>query len=189
MTGRILKGDKVRLRPLARKDIPFVINCHSDPRTLKRIANTDFLDLETKKAVTKKERNHIKNKPKDDKLFIIEAKVGGSWQLIGDCELARVNKRDQNAIFLIALIPSCWRKGYGTEAANLLLDYAFFKIGLHRIESHVMEYNAQSIAFHMSIGFARESRQKEAKFVNRKFYDRIIFRLLESEWKNLSKSR
>lgn len=190
MAKVILSGDKIRLRFLRQKDIPFIVKCNLDPKVLKWIANSVLLDPGIKKATVEKMKNLVKRRPKDDKIFIIEVKNGRRWKPIGDCELSHINKRNNNAIFSICIDPDHWLKGYGTEATKILFTYAFEKMHLHRIESHVTEYNEQSIKFHQRFGFAEECRQKEVTFRNGRFCDRIIFRLLRLEWeKRIKKSK
>lgn len=187
MAKVILKGEKIRLRPLLKQDILLISKWNLDPRVLKLTANLAPLDVEIKQTAIKKMRNLVKKKLKKDKRFIIEAKSGRHWEPIGDCELS-VNKRNQSAVFSICVDPNCWSKGYGTEATSLLLAFAFKRMRLHRIESHVAEFNTQSIMFHEKFGFVKEGLQKEAIFTGGRFRDRIIFRLLESEWE-LNKNR
>jgi len=183
MAGVILKGGKIGLGLLRQEDIPFVIKRYSDPRVLRWIADSDTIDAKTKRSVIKKTKYLAEKKPKDDKMFIVKIKNGRRWESIGDCELLYINERDHSAVFSICIDPNHWLKGYGTEATKILFNYAFGKMHLHRIESHVAEYNIQSIGFHEKFGFIEEGRLKEALFRNGRFCDRIIFRLLESEWK------
>lgn len=189
MNARILKGKRIRLRPMSEQDILFIINSTFDPEVLKWTVNSDLLDIKIKKASIKNIKNLAKKKPKNQKIFIIEVKNGRFWEPIGDCGLSDINEWGRNAVFFISIIPHKvkWREGYGTEATKLLFSYAFEKMHLHRIESHVAEFNKPSIAFHKKFGFIEEAHQKETGFLNCRFWDRIIFRLLESEWEILAK--
>lgn len=189
MAKGILKGEKIRLRPLKQEDVPLVVKWNLHPEVLKWTANSISLDMKMKKAALANIENTAKRMRKNRKMFIIEIKDSRHWKPIGDCELSDIDKRNQNAIFSICIDPNYWRNGYGAEATKLLLDYAFKKMHLHRIESRVREYNKPSIAFHRKFGFVEEGCRKEAKFQNGRFWDRIIFRLLESEWENISKSQ
>lgn len=187
MAKKILNGGKIRLRPLTKQDISFIIDSNFDPKVLKWTANSELPDLKTKKADIKSLKNRIKKKPKNQKIFIIEVRNGRFWVPIGDCGLSEINEWSRNAVFFISIIPHYWGEGYGTEATKLLFAYAFEEMHLHRIESHVAEFNTQSIAFHKKFRFIEEGRKKEAGFQNCRFWDRIIFRLLESEWEKLTK--
>ncbi len=187
MAKIILTGDKIRLRPLKQEDVPLVVEWNLHPEVLRWTANSGSLDMKMKKAALANIENTVKRMRKNRKMFIVEVKDGRRWKPIGDCELSDIDKWNQNAIFSICIDPNYWRNGYGAEATRLLLDYAFKKMRLHRIESRVREYNKPSIAFHRKFGFIEEGRKKEATFSNGRFWDRIIFRLLEPEWKNLVK--
>lgn len=189
MPKRILGGEKVRLRLLQERDIPFVNQLDFDPEVLKWTVNSDFSDIgKSKRKSTKHLMNIVKKKPKDIKIFIIE-KNEGSQKLIGYCGLSGINEWNRSAVFFISTTPACWKKGYGKESAKVLLDYAFLEMHNHRMESYVMEFNTQSLEFHRKFGFIEEARFKEARFQNCRFWDKIMFRLLETEWRDLKKRK
>src|SRR4051812_40755881 len=48
------------------------------------------------------------------------------------------------------------RRGYMTEAMNLLIRYAFGQMGLHRLEANIQPQNLASIALVRRCGFQRE---------------------------------
>lgn len=62
-----------------------------------------------------------------------------------------------------------WGKGYGTEAMNLLLAYAFEERNLHRIEAFILENNAASIKAHIKAGYKQEGVLRQAVFKNGKW--------------------
>lgn len=52
-------------------------------------------------------------------------------------------------------------KGYTTEAVKLIVDYAFNKVNLHRIEAGVMPHNIGSIRVLEKAGFHKEGLARE----------------------------
>jgi len=55
------------------------------------------------------------------------------------------DRKNRNAVLFITLSPEKWGKGYGFEAINYLVDYAFFDMGMHRVSLTVFEGNDRAI--------------------------------------------
>lgn len=66
-------------------------------------------------------------------------------------------------------------KGIGTEAAGLMLQYAFGELGLHKVSARVLAYNGASIRLHEKAGYVQEACFKEELFLNGKYEDLIFF--------------
>ena len=52
--------------------------------------------------------------------------------------------------------PGYWGKGYGTEAMQLTLRYAFTELNLNRVTLYVFDYNARAIRSYQKAGFQLE---------------------------------
>jgi RimJ/RimL family protein N-acetyltransferase len=122
-----------------------------------------------------------------DARFVIEAINGEKSKPIGSLGINGINSKDHNATFGIALgDKQYWSKGYGTEAARLIIRYGFEQLNLHRISSSAFSFNERSIKMHLKVGFREEGRRREAIFKNGDYYDEVIFGLLCEEWKKSS---
>ncbi|WEG12541.1 GNAT family protein [Pullulanibacillus sp. KACC 23026] len=73
-------------------------------------------------------------------------------------------------------------QGYGTEALNLLLQYAFLELNLHRVGLDVISYNKSAIRLYENAGFVEEGRIREAVYRDNQRYDRIYMGLFRKEW-------
>ncbi|KAL5041131.1 hypothetical protein BDW71DRAFT_192327 [Aspergillus fruticulosus] len=91
----------------------------------------------------------------------------------------------RSAIMGIWLVASARGQGYGREAINWALDWAFDIAGLHRVGLEVYGFNERALALYRSIGFVEEGRQREAFWHGRKWYDDITMGILENEWARL----
>ncbi|NYB75436.1 GNAT family N-acetyltransferase [Sedimentibacter hydroxybenzoicus DSM 7310] len=74
-------------------------------------------------------------------------------------------------------------RGYGKEALKLLLEYGFNKLGFHRIQLNVLEFNTAAISLYEKAGFKREGTYREFVLRDDKRYDLLLYGLLKSEWK------
>jgi RimJ/RimL family protein N-acetyltransferase len=79
----------------------------------------------------------------------------------------------------IALTESGFRgKGLAAEAMQLLIDYAFGELGLHRIWARIIEDNLPSIHLFESLGFRQEGRMLEHVLRRGQYRDMLIYGLL-----------
>ncbi|MDG4656913.1 GNAT family protein [Ectobacillus antri] len=73
-------------------------------------------------------------------------------------------------------------KGYGTDALQLILRYAFYELNLDRVGLDVISYNQRAIRTYEKVGFIVEGAMRSAVYRDGKRYDRIIMGILKSEW-------
>jgi RimJ/RimL family protein N-acetyltransferase len=78
--------------------------------------------------------------------------------------------------------PNDQGKGYGTEAAMLILSRAFNFYKVNRVSIGVMELNKQAVKFWKNIGFKKEGIQEQGYFYNGEFSDFIMMRILKNEY-------
>ena len=71
--------------------------------------------------------------------------------------------------------------GYGSEATKLMLEYGFRKLGLHRIELLVLDFNQRARYMYKKSGFAQEGTLREARLVDGNWHDIILMSVLERE--------
>jgi RimJ/RimL family protein N-acetyltransferase len=176
----MIKGKLVRLRPVQRADIANFLLWFNDPEVIQylgmylpmtEMAEEKFIEeLGTSRAAT-------------DAFFVIEAIDGEKCKPIGSIGLHGINSKDHNATFGIALgDKQYWSKGYGTEAALLIIRYGFEQLNLHRISSSAWSFNERSIKMHRKVGFKEEGRRREAVYKNGLYHDEVTFGLLRQEW-------
>ena len=78
----------------------------------------------------------------------------------------------------------CWGKGYGTEAATLMLDYGFTGLGLHNICLSVFAHNEGGIKAYKRAGFREIGRRREARKIGGKFMDVIYMDCLATDFQS-----
>jgi [ribosomal protein S5]-alanine N-acetyltransferase len=76
----------------------------------------------------------------------------------------------------------CWGRGLATEAARLVLDFAFGELGLHRVFAVVDDDHAASIRVLEKLGLRREARHAKDSFVRGEWLTTLIYAVLEEEW-------
>lgn len=102
--------------------------------------------------------------------------------VIGEIKLNRIRWFNRKAEISLAIKKQFQRKGYGSDALSLLLNYAFNKMNFHRLEAEVIEYNEASIKLVKKFNFVEEGRLREAKYSEGKYWDIIRYGLLKKEF-------
>ena len=72
-------------------------------------------------------------------------------------------------------------KGYGTKLTNTMVEYAFNKLGMHKVTAEVLCENAASIAMFKKCGFSIDGCLRDDVFKNDRYYDVISMSIIESE--------
>ena len=73
-------------------------------------------------------------------------------------------------------------KGYGSEAMQLILQFAFVELNLHRVTLGVFEYNPRAIRSYEKIGFQHEGRMRGALLRDGKRWDMFYMGILHEDW-------
>jgi RimJ/RimL family protein N-acetyltransferase len=79
-------------------------------------------------------------------------------------------------------------KGFGTEAMQLLLRYAFSALNLNRVNLGVFDFNERAIKSYEKCGFKYEGTEREVIYKDDKRYGVINMGILRDEWEALQSS-
>ena len=114
-------------------------------------------------------------------VFMICAK--NSKKSMGLVAFHRIDWVGRMAIYYIAIAePENRSKGFGTEATNLSIDYAFNTLNLNRVQLHVAVDNKQAITVYKKMGFKIEGTLRQAMYRNGKYHDFYVMGLLKDEF-------
>src|SRR5881396_341274 len=150
---RVLRGERVLLRPLASTDLRRCVKWFSDPQIIR------FLGRDAPVTLAEEERwFRDYERRTDEQIFAIE--VEGNH--IGNLGLHKVDRVHRKAdVGIVIGEPTLWSKGYGTEAMRVALRYAFDVLGLNKVSLDVLEYNIRAIHTYERLGFQREGLHRE----------------------------
>lgn len=79
--------------------------------------------------------------------------------------------------------------GLGTEALGLWVRHLFQTRGLHRLGLATWSFNPRMIRVAGKLGFKLEGREREARLWKGQWLDRLLYGLLEAEWREMEKKR
>jgi len=171
----IIIGHKINLRQINIDDLKIL----RDWRNAKGIYefNTQFTLLNMKEQ--KNWFNQIHEKNSNSMMFIITNKKN---QPIGVCGLIHINRTERCADVAIILGKQRLHgQGLGSEILQLLVEYGFKKLGLHRIGAEIFEYNQISVRLFEKLGFEYESTMRETLWRNGRWWNIHIFSLLNTK--------
>lgn len=74
------------------------------------------------------------------------------------------------------------RRGYISQAARLMLSFAFGQLGLHRVEAACLPSNAPSSGVLEKVGFIREGYARAYLRIDGKWADHVLYAILRDDW-------
>jgi RimJ/RimL family protein N-acetyltransferase len=89
----------------------------------------------------------------------------------------------------ISIIDAYQRNGYGPEAINWALDWAFKFGGMHRVGLTCYGFNDRGQRLYERLGFVKEETIRERLWFDGAWHDEIYYGMLESEWGKLRSSQ
>jgi RimJ/RimL family protein N-acetyltransferase len=96
------------------------------------------------------------------------------------CQYARIREWEMGW----AVHPEEWGKGYATEAAWHLMDWAFADLNLHRVVAFCHADNSASVRVMEKLGMHQDGRLRETRWLNGAWWDEYVYAVLEREWKS-----
>ncbi|QFZ53305.1 GNAT family N-acetyltransferase [Oceanihabitans sp. IOP_32] len=169
-----LKGNNIFLRALEPEDLEFVYAIEND-ESIWEISNTQtpysrylikqYLEHSQKDIFEVKQLRLVICNYKNDTLGLID---------LFDFDFK--NGRAGVGILIKAEVDR--RKGYGSEALQLLVKYSFSHLGLHQLYCNISEENETSIKLFQAQGFEKVGLKKEWNYVNGSYKNEYLFQLI-----------
>ena len=135
-------------------------------------------------ALIKKQYEKLEKQMEEDKnLYYFTIRSSQDDSLIGRASVQWIDWSNGNGFLRIGIgAAEDRRKGYGSQALQMLLRFAFAELNLYRVSAIVPEYNAAAISLMKKFGFLQEvSRRKSLERDGRR-WDLYVFGLLRDEW-------
>jgi RimJ/RimL family protein N-acetyltransferase len=104
-------------------------------------------------------------------------------RLLGDIDLTVINWGSRDAFLGIGIGERAfWGKGYGSDALQVVLRYAFLELNLRRVTLNVFEYNQRAVRTYEKARFRPEGRVRQAMQREGRRYDILYMGILREEW-------
>jgi len=179
MLKSLLVGDRLKLNALREADIPLVTDWYQNPDLI-RTLDTVPVGPRSEVAVREMIEGLIK-RPTRDYEFAIRKK--DTDELVGITILDGILWNHGSCYVSIEIGDPAHRSmGYGREAMELVLDFAFQELNLHRVALTVFSYNEAAIKLYEKLGFTKEGTHREFLHRDGKRHDMHLYGMLRHEW-------
>jgi len=172
-----LTGTNIYLRALEPEDLEFIYTIENN-ESIWEVSNTQtpysrFLI-----------RQYLENAHQD----IYEAKqlrlaicLIGSFEAVGLIDLFDFDPKNNRAGIGIVIASESYRNlGTGTQALQLVINYAFNKLQLHQLYANVGSDNTNSLQLFTKFGFQKIGTKKDWIKVNNIYKDEFLFQLINN---------
>lgn len=135
----------------------------------------------------KQQQEYINNyNSSDDKFFFVIVKKEDYLkdQPIGIGLLYDIDYVHGKSTLGLLLDKSFQGKGYGKEASQLLLEFAFNILNLNNVLLYAIDFNTKALDMYKKIGFKVIGKRREAYPINDQVYDEVYMDILKKEFNN-----
>ncbi|MGV3487331.1 MAG: GNAT family N-acetyltransferase [Tuberibacillus sp.] len=176
--NRLFKGQRIKLTGIRPGDAEIMAEWQEDD-FYQRLMDTDYARPVSAASLAERDA-HDSGSSLQFRIRTLE-----DDRLIGFVALFNLEWNNRCATMAIGIGSEEDRgKGYGSEALQLILQYAFMELNLHRVGLDVISYNEPAIKSYIRAGFKEEGRLREAVCRENCYYDRVYMGVLKSEWEN-----
>ena len=176
----LFRGTRLRLTSLTGDDAPAIAAWYLDSE-FARLYDSNPAYPRDKASIAAS----LESQGKDPNAVLFGIRLLDNDTLIGDVGLTEIEWSNQVASLSIGIGDrNEWSKGYGREAMELVLGFAFGELNLRRVQLTVFDYNERAIALYEGLGFRREGVFREFGQRDGKCYDMYLYGLLRREWES-----
>lgn len=173
---KTLKGENIYIRALEPNDLEFVYAIEND-QSIWEVSNTQ----------TPYSRFLVKQYLENAHQDIYEAKQlrlaicqNKDFPAIGLIDLFDFDPKNNRAGVGIVIQDNEFRnQNIGSEALDLLIQYAFYHLNLHQLYANISTENVASIALFAKFGFQKIGTKKDWILINGIYKDEAIYQLVK----------
>ncbi len=172
-----LRSARLYLRPLEPEDATTVAGWYRDARILTLMGELPG-SIDRRRA---RLEASVASQGEDHFAFVI-CRIGDDAP-IGRADLFDLDLRQGSAQLGITIgIPALWGRGLGTEAVEVLEDFAFGQLRLERLWLATDAENLRARAAYAKAGFVEEGILRRSYYQDGRFVDEVRMALLHDEW-------
>ncbi|MFF2885352.1 GNAT family N-acetyltransferase [Paenibacillus sp. NPDC057967] len=173
-----ISGAKIRLSRIAVDDLDFIcdIECNTELWHYEEVVQSD------REAVRQSYMDKIFSEDNEHHDFVVYLKTDDIRIPIGLAQIWRYNEYRKSWEIGFAILPPYHGQDYGTEAAGLLLRFAFEELKAHKVVGMCNARNSHSAALMERIGMTREAVFKEELYWRGQWTDQCYYSILEREY-------
>ena len=176
----LIRGERVLLRPFERTDAETYRRWRADAGPMALAGYPDRAPLSLAQVEQRIERitgDHGKD------LFAFVICLLHDERPIGEILLFEVDRLNGSATLGVFIGErDDWGRGYGTDAVNALVDFAFAELRLERLGLTVWTENARAMRSYQKAGFVHEGTLRHDRYEHGRYTDGHVMSILREEW-------
>jgi len=178
----VILGQRVRLRPVEKDDLPRFVKWLADPELRNYLATQlPYSQVQEEKWF---ERNLLAG---NEQAWAIDAQPAdmavGPWLHIGSCGFHEISWRTRTGeVGIMIGARDYWGRGYGTDAMQTLVAWGFYTLNLNRVQLRVFDDNPRAIRCYEKVGFQTEGRLRQGDYANGAYRDVLLMGVLRDDW-------
>ncbi len=177
-TAVFLAGERISLCPLRKKDAPLYVKWFNNAEITDNLALMRPMTLEREEEGLDRLLNSDPSRE-----FVVGIWLNEPWQLIGGVGLHGIDSRNQKAepgIFIGD--KSLWGHGHGSEALQLVIEYAFDTLNLHKLTIRYYGHNERAGKVYARLGFREVGRYTRHLFIRGSWQDEVFMELFREDF-------
>lgn len=179
--ARLFVGSKIRLTALNPDDVHVITRWYHDSEFIRLMDSSPAYPRPQKKW-----EKWLNERHEEPNVYMFAIRPRDDDKLLGWLEMDDISWSNGTAWLGIGIGDAGERgKGYGGEAIQLLLDFAFGELNLHRVQLTVFAYNTRAIRLYEYLGFTREGIFREFLRRDGQRYDMFLYGMLNHEWQSI----
>ena len=177
MSLPILESERLLLRELSISD------AESMYYYAKEDTVTEYVLFETHKSINDSLTfiNQAIEKYANADYYVWAIELKKNKHFIGSCGIHDIDRMNRSAELGYIISHDYWNQGIATEAGNLLMDFGFNNLKLHRIYARYFEGNEASRRVMEKLGMRYEGIMRDAVFKRNRYYNIHTFAKLEND--------
>jgi RimJ/RimL family protein N-acetyltransferase len=108
--------------------------------------------------------------------------VAGSDTAIGIFQVRELEPGFQTAEWGFAIGSPYWGTGVFQKGAELVIDFAFDTVGVHRLEARASAKNGRGNGALRKIGAVQEAVLRKSFYRHGEYHDQVLWTILEEDW-------
>lgn len=179
-----IRTDRLLLRRLTEADADDVYSYQSLPEAV-RYLPWPLRDREESHEHTLKRAGFTRLAADHDAIILAAELLGPDGEpgpVIGDLSIFLQSAANAQVSIGWVFHPVRHGRGYATEAARAVLDFAFTEVGAHRVSAEVDPSNTASVALCQRLGMRLEGLFIEHEILEGEWSDLSVYAILDREW-------
>ena len=184
MDIQLFEGERIQLAAIdPDRDAEILARWTHDPDYLHAVGEAPARP-QSPGQIKKQYEDLAKDAEKSHNAFNFAIRLRDGDRLIGLAQVVDVQWTHGSGRLAISIgDPADRGQGYGREALNLILRYAFDELNLHRLAAATSDFNPGAIRFLERAGFQIEVRRRQAIWRDGERRDALLLGMLRDEWR------